>query len=170
MTTTRVIFDTNCWFDIMVETRPRHLIANQSYRFIVEQFPRTQLLLSTIVLAEFSFGAKFPDEYFRNCLPLPFTVEHARLFRNLRELFVAENAKKANTQSPRTCLKDDLKLIAQAHAAQAVIVSSDERLIRIGQEAQHLLSWNCRVLDLSQPVDEARLFGTPGDLFASAAP
>ncbi len=106
--TVSALLDTSFLISLVDQSRPNHSVAAQYYRFMLEQ--NIPMYFSAIVAAEFSIMQPITDLPLKNLRAIPFNIPHGKEAGRLW------NAMESRDEGDRrTVVRDDIKLIAQAH-------------------------------------------------------
>ena len=113
-----VLFDTSFLISLSDPGRPNHTTAVKYYKeCIARQVP---MLLSTIVISEYSVRQPINDLPLRNFVVLPFNVDHAMACG----LLIREAGR--DPGDDRIRIKDDYKLIAQCQCDGVSLVLTED--------------------------------------------
>lgn len=115
------LIDTSYLITLADKQRANHDAALRYWRYVTEE--GIPILLPTIVVSEFCVRQPIPPDILRSCVVLPFNWDDAQKAAELqRPAFDREG-------QPRSALKDDIKIIAQAVVKDAAwIITDDTRL------------------------------------------
>jgi predicted nucleic acid-binding protein len=124
------LLDTSYLITLSDPSRAGHEVAKSYFKACINS--GTVMYLSTIAIAEFSVKQVIPDLIYANCIVLPFNVDEAIETARIHTLLDDANKASAKTSKPseaseRTALKDDLKLIAQAHKNEINFVLTEDK-------------------------------------------
>ena len=112
------MLDTSFLISLGDPARAHHAVARQYYKECITR--RATMLLSTVVISEYSVRQSINDLPNRNFLVLPFNVDHAMACGLL--LRAAER----DAGDDRVRVKDDYKLIAQCQCEGVTHVLSED--------------------------------------------
>ncbi len=109
------LLDTSYLITLSDSSRQQHETAKQYFKSCIDA--SVVMHLSTIAIAEFSVNQAIPDFIYANCIVLPFNVDEAIEAGRIHQLLkdTPQNSPQAKSSGDRVALKDDIKLIAQAH-------------------------------------------------------
>lgn len=108
-----VVIDTSFLISLVSENRPSHTVAQEYYRYFLEN--DIVMLLPTIVIAEFAVKQAPEDLPLRNFVVEPFNFETATTCARLN---ATEQRERMNGQGQRDAVKDDFKIISHALQSQ----------------------------------------------------
>lgn len=118
-----VLADTSFLISLAKPAERNHEAARLCFRACLDR--QVPIYLSAIVIAEFSVKQSIFDLELRNFLVLPFNIDHALKAGHLWNLVERDGA------SPRSAVKDDLKLIAQCACEAGIshVLTGDDRTL-----------------------------------------
>lgn len=113
-----VLLDTSFLISLSDPARAHHAAAGLYYRACIER--RVPMLLSTVVISEYSVRQAINDLPLRNFIVLPFNVDHAM------SCGLLIRAAERDPGDDRVRVKDDFKLIAQCQCEGVTHVLSED--------------------------------------------
>lgn len=150
-----VVLDTSYLITLADRNRDHHEIARRYWQHFMEE--GIPVFLPTIVVSEFYLRQQIPPEILRCCVILPFNWDDATLSAQLDfTQFTGDGA-------PRVAVKDDIKIIAQAVACDALCAISEDAatLLRYVDKLKTSNIITIRPISLHDPFDRSH-FDTNG--------
>lgn len=120
MTTRPVMLDTSFLIAYADPDREHHSVAKAYFREAIRL--NLPLLLSTLVVAEFERKQPLSDLGLRNFRVVPFNFDDGQEAARLAEQLFPKDA-----DNDRVCLAADVKIVAQAKRAGAVVILTEDQ-------------------------------------------
>ena len=132
----KVILDTSFLITLTDKAREHHDTACRYWEHFIEH--NIAMYIPTIVVSEYHIKGPIPNYVYNQCILAPFNLDDAQAAAELGPLLAQRTS-----GEPRVCLKDDLKIIAQALVlgAEFTICDDHETFHKyVGRAAQHASS------------------------------
>lgn len=122
----KVVLDTSFLITLTDRGRQHHAHACAYWEHFIARSIR--MYIPTIVLSEYNIKGAIPGYVFDACILAPFNQDDAKCAGGLGVLLTQRERAGSDSPDlhPRVCLKDDIKIIAQAVALSAEWVISDD--------------------------------------------
>lgn len=149
-----ILLDTSFFITLLSRNRTNHHTAERYLRYFLEA--KDRLYLSTIVISEFCASDEWDKLPHQFLFPLPFTVQHALKSSEFESLRVRGDG------ASRQSVKDDIKIIAQAHIERCHFILTDDgnTLCRFVDNLRAAQKTSLRALNLGAGFDESLINGT----------
>ncbi|MDX1942468.1 MAG: PIN domain-containing protein [Saprospiraceae bacterium] len=118
----KVLLDTSFLITLSDESRENHKLAKEFYKYFLDE--KISMIISSIVVSEFSIKEPISDLPLQNFQFLPFNINDAIKSAEIYDIHYQDRALQ------RDCLKDDFKILAQCINSKAsYFITDDEELI-----------------------------------------
>lgn len=116
----KVVLDTSFLITLTDRARTNHATACKYWEHFLGE--GMHMFIPTIVVSEYTVKGPIPEYVFNQCILAPFNHADATFAGEIGSLLMQQRP----PATPRVCLKDDLKIIAQAMVMSAEWVISDD--------------------------------------------
>jgi len=156
----KIFLDTSFFVRLLKTDTPEHQNARTYFRRFRSE--NIELLLSTIVAAEYGVGADIRLLPYRDITVLPFNLNHANRSSELAKLAFENKRKGAIVLENRVVIPNDTKLLAQAEEAGAdLFIARDDNCEKVYKlmKSNGLLTFDYLDLKTTPSVYFQELFG-----------